>query len=134
MEDATVTWVKDNFPRWDAFCESDETKLKTGMQNALLELNEYIEVTEDDLINTKIGRHFLIIAKKNCFNFKHGDREFDRDPQIIVDYNRTINLLTELSSTHSLTDDESETSDITMSSKTKLFDTWFTNLREEDYS
>jgi hypothetical protein len=133
MESETIEWVKNNFTIWGNFCDDNENKLKTAMKNALLEINEYIEVTEDQLIDTRIGRHFLIITKKNCFNYKHGDTEFERDPQIVKDYNATIELLEDLSSTRSINEEDTEDgTNITMKARSKLFDTWFTNLREED--
>lgn len=94
-------YIKQNFPEWEHYAGYDkvaasiDAALDNQIEQASIELSDYITVT-DETITQGIKRHLFRIVKKNLFELKHGDTEFKRPPQILTDYKRSIEMLTEL--------------------------------------
>ncbi|XWN36082.1 MAG: hypothetical protein ROO71_08960 [Balneola sp.] len=137
-------FVKQNFPQWEHYAEEDTVAVDTdaALTNQVSlaedELAEYVTVTEET-ITDPIKRHLLHITKYNLFMLKHGDTEFERDPQIVVDYKHTIKMLTDLRDGKrpaSPSAPEEAVGSINMSSKTRRFGggDWFTDTGSDRVS
>lgn len=125
----TIDQVKTRFPRWADFCEptteatADEV-LHTCILLAEAELMELVAI-DADTITEALRRHLMVIIKKNCFDHLHGEQTFeDAKPQIIRDYERTLELLDRYlqGAIMSPADDEPH---VTMTAKPRRFDQWF---------
>lgn len=97
----TKAYVKENFPQWEHYAEYDteaadtDAALDKQIAQAEIELSDYVSVDEDTITDT-LKRHLLRIVRKNLFDLKHADTEFDRPPGIVADYNNTIDMLEQL--------------------------------------
>lgn len=93
-----LDYIKKNFPQWDQYAEFDQVSdslddaLKLQLELAETELSGYITVTAEQM-TPALKLDLLRIVKKNLFDLKHTDSEFDRPPQIITDYKNTIKRL-----------------------------------------
>ncbi len=98
----TNAWVKDNFVQFNSYYIDEngvyqETILTSEIELSENKLNEYVDVDADSLTSS-LKLHLLNIIKYRGFVRKHGDTEFDRDPQIVKDYNATIETLENIKS------------------------------------
>jgi hypothetical protein len=91
----TPDYVKGKFPEWETLCTRKDALLTADqmLQNAIdMAETEYQEflgtIDEDDITSTDL-LHLLRIVKYNCHNFRHGDSEFKRTPQVVKDYEKT---------------------------------------------
>jgi len=115
-------FIKENFPDWETYCTIEGSELTAddfltqAINRAVEELSDYVTIA-DNTLSTSQKRHFLNIVRRNCFLYKHAATDFERKPQIIRDYEDTIEKL-------KLT---GQSGDITMEAKTKRFDVWFTD-------
>lgn len=117
----TIDYIKDNFELWeefllaeDAAVKSPEDMLADKLALGEAELLEYVTVDETT-ITESLKRHLLNIIKYLCFLVMHGDKDFERKPQIVQDYERTLEALKR----HRNSDD------ISITSKTRQFGKWF---------
>ena len=140
----TNEFVKQNFPQWEHYAEEDtvaantEAALTNQIALAEDELAEYVTVTEITITDS-IKRHLLHISKYNLFMLKHGDTEFERDPQIVVDYKHSIKMLSDLRDGKrpaSPSTPEQAAGTITLTAKKKRFGggSWFTDNGSERVS
>lgn len=94
----TAQFVKDNFEAWTKFATVEGSAftpdeiLQAKIDRATEEFNEYLTVT-DSTITTPQRRHLLNLVKKHLFDIKHGDTKFEQPPQIVRDYNASIDWL-----------------------------------------
>lgn len=122
-------YVTKNFPNWELFCFQEgtvaEDNLQLAIDRAIEEFSEYLTRTDTD-ITAMEKRHILVIAKYNCFEFKHGDTDFSTKPIIVKDYERTIETLQKYAEGKM---GQPASTDITMDGKTRKFgvDKWFTD-------
>lgn len=97
----TKAYVKQNFPQWDFYAGQDtqaatlDEALDNKIATAEAELADYITV-DATTMTPAIERHLFNIVRKHLFDLKHGDSDFERDPQIVADYKRTLQMLTDL--------------------------------------
>lgn len=125
----TTTYIKQNFPEWEKFCDVPGSDLSPGefLNNMLIsaegEFGQYITTTETDITDNE-KRILLNIVRKNCFDLRHGDTAFEHKPQIVKDYETTIELLDKFRLDGF---SQAKASDIKMTAKDKKFDVWFTD-------
>nr|BDD47024.1 hypothetical protein 19 [Balneolaceae bacterium] len=99
------SYIKQNFPSWDHYtaydtvAANDDDALDNQIAEAETELGQYITVT-DTTITDSIKRHLFRIVVKNLFMLKHADTEFEREPAILRDYNKSIKMLEALRDGH----------------------------------
>lgn len=96
----TANYVKKQFPQWEHYAQfaSDpdtEITLSEQIQQGEIELADYTTVSEST-ITPAIRRHLFNMIRKNLFMLKHADTEFDHRPQVLKDYDKTIEMMTEL--------------------------------------
>lgn len=130
----TAEWAKERFPAWSKFCDVEEFEgtaddlFDIAMGMAEVEFLEYLDVSVST-ITDPMKRHLLNIVKKVCFNFRQDDAQFEQAPQIVVDYERTIAKLTawrDGEPTEAPAPDANADT-VTMASKDRMFETWFTD-------
>lgn len=96
----TLEDAKDKFEVWEDYCtiegsaKTPDQILQEKIDDAEIELTEYLDVDETTVTDREI-RHLVNIIRYNCFRVKHGDTDFDNKPQIVVDYENTIERLKE---------------------------------------
>lgn len=101
-----ATFVKDKFELWEDYCtipgssKTADDVLNDKIEDAENEFLQYLSVTEADITGNQ-KRLLMNIIRYNCFRVKHGDTEFDHEPQIIQDYKSTIEYLKRISKTDS---------------------------------
>jgi len=139
-EAATLTFVKAHFPFWTDFCDAEEATLISEIDMAIIELNDYFTITENDFdfeSNNPLNIHFLNIVRKRCFDLKQSGEDFTTKPTIVKDYERTLEVLKEYQAgiTKPNPNHDSNTENlINIEAKTRVFNTWFTPLRNESLS
>lgn len=87
----TLDIVKSKFPLWNSYCQTDNelTAIVNDSETIML---EYIKVTSETM-TPQLILHLINIIRKRCFDTKHGDTEFESEPQILKDYKETMKLL-----------------------------------------
>jgi len=130
---ATAT-VKARFPMWANYLteiaeEIDGTSAEDLLANCITEaeaeFQSFVNVTDEDDMDDGLDNHLLNIIKYRVFLMKHGDTEFDKDPAIAIDYERTRKAI------------ESGlvgTNNIRMTSKERIFDSGFRTTYDDDES
>lgn len=120
-------FVKSMFPEWEKFCTiKDDTltadeRLDNCIELAENEFAQYLpDVTDDDLTDVQ-RRHLLNLVRKQCFDLRHGDSGFDNKPQIVKDYEASIEWLSRM-----VADTK-----ISISAKVRRFDGWFNDTGAE---
>ncbi len=93
-----ITNFKTEFPLWEKFVLDDnnitnEELLQLKLNQADAKLNQYIIVPEGTELPNWLRLHLYNIAAKFCFDVRHGDTEFEPKPQIIKEYEITIEAL-----------------------------------------
>jgi hypothetical protein len=126
-----ITEVQEKFEVWEDYCtingldKTAEEVLQDKIDDGETELLEYLTVDEDT-ITAIHQRHLMNIIRYNCFRVKHGDTEFENKPQIVVDYERTIEALKQMK----VSDELGAAQDLPqLKAKTRIFDEggWFTD-------
>lgn len=131
----TATYVKANFEQWETYCTVEGSAytadqiLEAKIDLAEIEFLEYIRV-DATTVTGQHKRHMLIIAKKNCFDIKHGNTEFESKPLIVKDYENTLAALQkyqlgELAAFDADSDTDNDLPRVSITAKTRRFDTWF---------
>lgn len=120
-------FVKSMFPEWEKFCTikddtlTAEERLDNCIELAENEFAQYLpDVTADDLTNIQ-RRHLLNLVRKQCFDLRHGDSGFENKPQIIKDYEASIEWLSKLTAATA----------ISITAKPRRFGEWF-NTSDDD--
>jgi len=123
----TAAYVKENFEPWSSFCTvptssftADEI-LDKKIALAEIEFSQYSDATADD-ITDELKRHLLNIVRKNCFDIRHGDTRFEHKPQILIDYESSIETLKIYGRRVAEVDSSAS---IRITSKPRKFGTWF---------
>lgn len=134
---ALIDEVKENFPQWGEWCTDDsgnpdETILQRHTDNALIKIQEYIPELTTDNITKQLTLHLVSIVKKYAFNEIHDDTEFENKPQILKDYEDTLEILEKYKEgefSFETEDDVDEKADegdiISMDARIRRFDTTF---------
>jgi hypothetical protein len=132
----TSQYIKDNFPQWqhyadfDTNADSPEDALTNQIGLAEDELAEYVTVSEKSMTDS-LRRHLFHIVRYNLFLLQHADTEFERKPQIIKDYERSIQMLTQLRDGQ-IPPDPPSLDDIAgltkIKAKRKRFNRWFRDI------
>jgi hypothetical protein len=127
----SVKYVKEHFPKWEKFFfdDSDEVNeevLVAEIEIAEAKLLEYVQVTKDT-ITESLRVHLLNIVAYRGFTRKHGDTEFENEPQIIKDYNATIAMLEKYKAGESavIPNDIDDSDNVAITAKERKFDRWF---------
>jgi len=93
-----ATWVKDRFPDWQTFCtredglKTPDEMLNLAIQNSETAFLSFVSITDIDMTD-ELRLHLLNLIKYNCFNYLHGDTEFKHKPEIVMNYNRSLQKL-----------------------------------------
>jgi len=130
----TAEWCQERFPGWRKFCDIDdfegtpEDLFDIAREMAEVELLEYIDV-DVSTITPALKHHLLNITKKVCFNFRHDDAQFDKQPQIVVDYEKSIAMLEQYRNGElpNAPEPGDNADTVTMSAKDRKFERWFTD-------
>lgn len=131
---------KTAFPDWENFVRRNasedavsvvDVRLQQILDDADSELLEYA-ATDAATITAPLKLHLTAIARKRCFDVKHGGRSFESKPQIIRDYEHALDRLRAYQAgilAVPATDPEEEDPqlDVSMSKPTRKFDSWFTD-------
>jgi len=132
--------VKDRFAEWERFCDAHpdltaDQALGQAITEAEGELDEYVPGLSENTITKALEVRLMDLIRYHCFQFAHGDTEFDQPPAIVQDYNHTLQRL-ELYRTGDLptpdtspTTDEDKEKDVHIQAKRREFDDWFTKRR-----
>jgi hypothetical protein len=127
----TKKYVIEHFPKWEDFFldDSDEPNdevLASEIKIAEAKLLEYVFVTADT-ITEALRVHLLNIVAYRGFILKHGDTEFENEPQIIKDYNATIAMLEKYKAGEStvIPNDIDDSDNVAITAKERKFDRWF---------
>ena len=120
--------IKQKFPLWNEYFTGDsaDTDLTSVVEDSESELSFYISV-DTDSITAFIKLCLMNIIRKRSFDRLHGDKEFEKEPQIIRDYKKTISILEGIKDgSISLTGETtSELNSITLQTERKKFNSWF---------
>lgn len=129
----TAQAYKDRYPDWKKQLRIDqsdttadlEARLDVIIDDAEVQLIEYVPGVDASNITSALTRHVLIIARKGAFDVKHGDRTFgdQRVPQVIQDYEATLQMLGRYRTGEF--DDPSDSKDVRMTGKRRKMDSWF---------
>jgi hypothetical protein len=128
----TAQFVKDNFEAWQKFAavegsaHTPDEILQIKIDRAEEEFGEYLTVT-NMTITAAQKRHLLNLCKKHLFDIKHGDTKFELPPQIVLDYNASIEWLRKYRVRAAGIDGEKS---ISITAKTRRFDSWFNDTGE----
>lgn len=95
--------LKDNFVQYqDYYIDENgaysETVLTNEIALAEAKLKEYVNVPDSAALTDPLKLHLISIAKYRGFVRKHGDIEFENPPQIVKDYEATIDALEKIKS------------------------------------
>jgi len=127
----SIEYVQEHFPKWDKFFfdDSDEVNedvLAAEIEIAEAKLLEYVYVTAET-ITEALKVHLLNIVAYRGFTCKHGDTEFENEPQIIKDYNATIAMLEKYKSGEASVNpnDINDANDVIITAKRRRFNRWF---------
>ncbi len=123
-----LEYVKKYFPLWATYLDSDEDDLQNLIDLAYVELKQYINIDTAALTDQQ-KRFILILVKKECFDVKNGDVEFENKPRIVRDYETLVKTLKdiragEIGETPS-TESEDEDQHVSISAKDRKFNEWF---------
>jgi len=93
----TVEYVQTHFPLWNKFILDDnghpsQTILQEEINLASQEFTEYLERTAQTITSAE-KIHLLNIVRYRAFNRLHGDTAFETKPQIVRDYENTVQAL-----------------------------------------
>ena len=126
-------YIKDNFEPWEKFCTvsgssftPDEilTKKITLAEDEFL---QYVSVTEATM-TTILRRHLFNTVRKNVFDIRHGDTKFENRPQVLLDYDATIEWLERYRAGDAGIQDENS---IRITAKTRRYGSWFNEESSE---
>jgi len=124
----TADYVKENFEIWESLATrkpteltSDET-LEKKIALAEAEFSQYISASDPDELTAELHRHLFNIVKKYLFDIAHGDTVFEDRPQILLDYDNSIEALKLYG--RRVAEVESSAS-IMITSKSRRYGTWF---------
>ena len=125
-----VNYVEQNFPGWQRWCQPPDPDQIGGSPDELLLIaitkacdlwSHYRDDSDADMTDS-MKLHLLSLIKKYCFDYHHGDTEYEkRPPQIIVDYNDTVKKLEK---------GLIGTGNVAVSAKDRIFDEGFTDSEE----
>jgi len=127
----TADYVKENFEIWETLATRKPTELTSDeilankIDLAEAEFSQYSSATVDD-ITSELHRHLFNLVKKHLFDIAHGDTVFEHRPQILLDYDNSIEALKLYG--RRVAEVESSAS-IIVTSKPRRFNTW---LNETD--
>lgn len=94
----TPAYVQEQIPEWEKYCDpiphgdTAADVLARRTQSAEDELSEYVSVDADS-VTAPLRRHLVVLIRKALFSHRHGDRPFERPPEVIRDYERTLKTL-----------------------------------------
>jgi phage gp36-like protein len=137
----TPQHVKDRWPDWETYCSAHEDltpdeALDLAIEDAETEFQELLPDITEDTITDALRRHLLHTVKKNAFDFLHGDTDFGRTPQIVQDYEDTLETIERYRRGELTLPVEDEPGDhddeVRMTSKRRRFGRgdWFTDRRD----
>lgn len=97
----SMTQFKSNFPLWNKYCldesnEADDTILQNELDNADKKFAQYVIIEDGETLPNWLNLHLFNLARKFCFDRKHGDTEFEHKPSILKDFNDSIAALEKL--------------------------------------
>lgn len=131
MELITSTYVKTHFPLWSRYCiaannQTADEILQGEIDMAQNDLLDYVAVDETT-ITDQFRLHLFNIIKYRLFGLKHGDTEFQADPQIVKDYKYTRDVLMQYKKGQLSVDAAPSTGPnrVTIKGKHRLFDHGF---------
>lgn len=129
----TASTVKDRFPDWAKFCtlqndtKTPDERLALAIDNGETEMLEYIDVTSTT-INAQLERHLVNLIRKQAFDFRRSVDEFDYKPQLVRDYQASLEMLERYRSGElpvPQPEDEEDTLDVRINAKKRRFGEWF---------
>lgn len=122
-----AAYIQANFEPWEKYCtiegsgDTPEEVLDKKIALAESEFSEYVTVTAET-ITDQLTRHLLNLVKKHCFDIKHGDTEFEHKPQIVKDYEASLDWLKKYRIRTAGIDGAAS---ISITAKSRRFDHWF---------
>ncbi len=137
MSIIAIAVVKTRFPRWQIFVKLDssedeatvDTRLQGIIDDADEEFAEYV-VADSTTITGPLTLHLMNLIRKRCFDVKHGETAYETKPQIVRDYEASIEALgryltglLEKPLAAGATDSQL---DVSVTSRAKKFGDWFT--------
>ncbi len=128
--------VTTRFPEWQTYVQRSgeseqdaEDRLDLIIEDAEAKLQEYIDVGSETM-SAPLRLHLLNVIRKRAFDVKHGNKDFDDLPQILKDYEHTLEMLDayragefEVPSAEEEDDDTNE--HVRMHAKDRRFKRWF---------
>lgn len=136
----TKSHVKDRWPDWETYCSAHDSltpdeALDLAITDAQTEFSELLPTVTDSTITEALRRHLLHIVKKNAFDYRHGDTDFSRTPQIVQDYEDSLSVIERYRSGELQVPDpdDSEESEFRMNAKPRDYGKgdWFTDDRTD---
>lgn len=124
----TTATAKEKFPLWEKYCVdpsgtlTNDEMLELAIDMAESEMQTFITVTSETLTNS-LEMHLMNMVKYECFSYKHGDTQFEFNPAIVRQYEKTMNLLK---------GGLIGTGNITLQTKKRTFDSWFNDKNEDE--
>ena len=117
-----------------AISDTDETKdakLQLMVDSAEAEFAEYV-VVDADTITAALENHLINIIRKHAFDIMNGHRPHEFKPQIIRDYERSLERLESYQAGYRkvpVAEDSTDSQlDVSVTNaRPKKFDTWFTD-------
>ncbi len=97
----TLAQLKADMPEWQKYAkitaaDTDQVvdaRLQQRIDDAHVQLLEYLPGLTPGTITDPLRRHLRILTRKAVFDIKHGNAKFDTKPQIVRDYEQTIDML-----------------------------------------
>lgn len=96
-----LAYIKSNFPEWESFvkrnagesAEDVDDRLTLIGDNAEALFQEFVPLTDPDLMTAPLKLHLLNIVRKGCFDVKNSANAYEHKPQIIRDYEFSLGQL-----------------------------------------
>ncbi len=93
--------LKTAVPDWQIYCtlpgnpppQTPDAVLTVKMDEAEDELSEYVVLDGPEELTSALRGHLIVIVRKRLFDLLHGAKPFERAPQVVQDYNRTLKTL-----------------------------------------
>ena len=145
----TLSDIKTKIPEWEKYVrlKSEDTtqqlddRLTTKAEDAEAHMLELLPDLKADTITPALTRHLIVMIKREVFLIQHGDRQWGEAgrPQILRDYQDTLNTLQRYREGDLSYKDTEEPQDVRMNAPKRRFDNgkWFhpdyLSLKERDY-
>lgn len=105
-----IEYVQKYFPLWNKFVLDEnghpsQTILQDEIDLAAQEFTEYLERTPQTISDAE-KIHLLNIVRYRAFNRLHGDTAFETKPQIVRDYEATVQALKKMAAISLITANE----------------------------